>query len=396
MVSLRGRGTGCAGHVEAGSILGVDTTNAGGDLTYSGNIGSFNGAGNNVGFTKRGLGTLILGSNTFTGPLTIASATGGPPQNVLTLTGVQLNKGTTTVGDASMLKLLTTNALPTTADADGVIAFGTGSTLQLYDTDETSAFDQTLHGLTGGSGVVRVGFGTLTLDVPTGASYTHNGTLSTSYNIQDDTHGKVIKNGNGENDFTQIDSGFEGEFILNQGTVGVGNNQIFGSSSNINARLTINGGTLKNIQDPVMAGALNLSVRNVDIAGSFTFDINVAGNTQFIGGNSVSGQITLKVDNPTITVNTPSLTNPVNSLIFAQPITDGPNSYGFTKAGAGTLAFNNPNNDYSGTTTIQGGVLPWRQSTLQAPTAGSATAQATSSCRAARWKQMETGDWATR
>ncbi len=246
--------------------------------------------------------------------------------------------------------------------------------------------------MTGGGGVVRVGFGTLTLDVPTGASYTHNGTLSTSYNIQDDTHGKVIKNGNGENDFTQIDSGFEGEFILNQGTVGVGNNQIFGSSSNINARLTINGGTLKNIQDPMMAGALNLSVRNVDIAGSFTFDINVAGNTQFIGGNSVSGQITLKVDNPTITVNTPSLTNPVNSLIFAQPITDGPNSYGFTKAGAGTLAFNNPNNDYSGTTTIQGGVLRLAPINATRPTAGSATAQATSSCRAVRWKQMETGD----
>jgi autotransporter-associated beta strand protein len=60
----------------AGSVLGIDTTNASGGLTYTGVIGSFNTGGNSVGLTKLGSNSLTLGAaNTYTGATTIKAGT---------------------------------------------------------------------------------------------------------------------------------------------------------------------------------------------------------------------------------------------------------------------------------------------------------------------------------
>ena len=56
--------------------LGIDTTNAGGSLTYSGNISDAVGTGTTLGITKLGTGTLVLdGTNTFTGNIRINNGT---------------------------------------------------------------------------------------------------------------------------------------------------------------------------------------------------------------------------------------------------------------------------------------------------------------------------------
>jgi autotransporter-associated beta strand protein len=55
----------------SGTAFGIDTTNAGGSLSYAGN---FNGSG--IGITKLGTGTLTLsGNNGYTGPTTISAGT---------------------------------------------------------------------------------------------------------------------------------------------------------------------------------------------------------------------------------------------------------------------------------------------------------------------------------
>ena len=142
----------------AGSSLGVDIAtdptdlvNANGGITYSGNIGNFNGSNNNVGFMKRGFGVLTLtGSSSFTGQLKVNDDGG-----TLRLTTQLTNAGQSMSGAASgptvyiggatgatdsvhtqpvptVLKILTADALPT----NSVISFGSG-------VNSAKTFDQT-------------------------------------------------------------------------------------------------------------------------------------------------------------------------------------------------------------------------------------------------------------
>ena len=48
------------GGFESGSILGLDTSGAGGNFTYAGVIADPNGGSNSLGLTKLGSGTLTL------------------------------------------------------------------------------------------------------------------------------------------------------------------------------------------------------------------------------------------------------------------------------------------------------------------------------------------------
>jgi len=62
------------GGFKSGSSIGIDTTNAGGSLTYASDIA--NPGGNVLGFAKLGTGTLVLtGNNTYTGPTNIRAGT---------------------------------------------------------------------------------------------------------------------------------------------------------------------------------------------------------------------------------------------------------------------------------------------------------------------------------
>jgi len=65
-----------SGGFKNGAILGIDTTNAGGNFTYNSVIANPNGGANSLGLTKLGSGTLTLGvANTYTGPTSIQAGT---------------------------------------------------------------------------------------------------------------------------------------------------------------------------------------------------------------------------------------------------------------------------------------------------------------------------------
>ena len=98
----------------SGSSLGIDTTNAGGSLTYAGNI-----TASGLGITKLGTGSLVLsGTNTYTGGTAVQAGT------------LQINAGASIASTsisvsagATLLLAGSTAALPTTAN----ITNGSGS-----------------------------------------------------------------------------------------------------------------------------------------------------------------------------------------------------------------------------------------------------------------------------
>ncbi|HVT30677.1 MAG TPA: autotransporter-associated beta strand repeat-containing protein, partial [Lacipirellulaceae bacterium] len=337
-----------------------------------GQTGGGSGTTNNVGVMKRGYGTLTLsGANTYSGQLKVNDEGG-----TLRLTSVQTNAGQSMalpavyIGNAlnttpTILKVLTNNALP----ANSLIRFGSGVNgginpiFRLHDEDPvdfqapgSGSFNQTVRGFSGGNGLVQVGVGTLTIDTPASESYSFSGTLRTDFDANTLAFGTVIKTGAGEQDFNQINDRMFGQFILQQGTVGIGDAQIFGPSNTgpyglnhsvLYPRLEIDGGALKNI-----AGTLNMSVPLVFIGGSFDFDSG-NGNTQFLGSSANPTVTTLTVNNPTINVTTTGTT----ALIFAHQIQDDGTPRGFTKSGPGLLTLGGHDNSYGGDTVLQQGTL---------------------------------------
>ena len=92
----------------------------------------------------------------------------------------------------------------------------------------------------GTAGIIAIGGGLLTVNNPAGESFA--GVISAT------TAGKFVKNGTGALSFTNSatgSTGFNGEFILNNGTLGIGNGNFAGGASNTSS-ITINGGNLSN------------------------------------------------------------------------------------------------------------------------------------------------------
>jgi autotransporter-associated beta strand protein len=246
---------------------------------------------------------------------------------VLTNTGNDYN-GNTTINAGLTLRLGAAGVVP---DTSIVSPTGAGATFDL------NGLNETIKGLTGTSttSAVAVGTATLTLDNPTGQSNASPITGST---------GKVIKNGTGAQTFTGNSSAFTGEFILNDGTLGVGQANAFGST-----KLTINGGKLAN-----NATTGRTMLVPLDIAGSFGIDDSLIANPGQVSFNT--GAITLKAANPTITVNATTTAAPYIFPLGAV-IGDEGAGRGFTKAGNGVISLNNAGNTYSGNTTIQAGSI---------------------------------------
>ena len=115
-----------------GALLGIDTTDATAAYSYSNNVAG------NIGLTKLGANTLLLsGSNTYTGPTTIAA-------------------GTLQIGNAAALQ-------------NSTVALGGGSL-------DLNGFSPTLGGLSG-SGSLAIAAGTLAVG-NNGANTTYSGNLS--------------------------------------------------------------------------------------------------------------------------------------------------------------------------------------------------------------------------
>ena len=146
-----------SGGFKTGSNIGMDTTNAGGALTYNGVIADPN--ANVLGFAKLGTGTLILtGANTYTGTTTVAG-------------------GTLQVGDG---------AAPAGAIGSGGVTVNTGGNLAFARPDAVS-----FGGIIAGTGdVTKSAAGTLTLS----AANTHSGATTVNAGILKLTNSLALQN----------------------------------------------------------------------------------------------------------------------------------------------------------------------------------------------------------
>jgi fibronectin-binding autotransporter adhesin len=336
-----------------GTNFGIDTTNSGGTLAYSGVIGSFRttaGTTNAVGLTKRGAGTLELsGANTYTGNTTMAT-----------------NSGTLKLAAANTLNANTVIVMP---------ASNGGAVVELFDSSGNPR-NQTIAGISGGGQgttaptIVDVGFATLTLNVPSGESYRYDGFLKTNFDQTNANNvGKVVMNGPGEfiiggaNNHATF--GFGGQFIANGGRTVFVNNVGLGAATGT-ARLIINDGATF-VKGNAANTSMTISPRTVDINGSFTADMTGSeADFQFLpaapgsglGGFNLNGNATITVTgpvDPSFPANTPLGFTPA-FILGTRPITDGANSFSITKDGPGLLRLNQTN-DFNGGVTILDGTV---------------------------------------
>src|SRR5262249_36321896 len=137
---------------------------------------------------------------------------------------VQLNNTSNSWnGDVTLasgtLRIGASGVVPDTA----VVHMAAGTTFALSNFAGTS-FNETIKTVDGAGGTIALGTGTLTLATPAGE--THAGVISAS------AGGKIIKNGSGAWSLTGSSTGFNGEFVMNAGTLGIGGSNIFGNAAN--------------------------------------------------------------------------------------------------------------------------------------------------------------------
>lgn len=343
-----------AGGSSGYTVTITDAESASG-ITFADNTATLASSGSGQ-LTLTGAATVDVPSSSAVGTITATiggsvglSSTG---LGVLELGGANVYTGPTTVGVANTVKLTAAGAIP---DAS-VLTITAGSAVTSF---LLNGFDETVKSVTttgtGASGTIALGTKTLTL-ADDGETQIYNGLFSST------AGGRVVKNGTGSLTLNgQSGSFVGGEFVVNSGNVGVGAVNVFGQNNN-NSKLTMNGGQLTTITN------LSMNTQFVDIGGSFALNINTSGNLQFIG-NQGTGVVTLKASNPTITVNLDSTTtrlaipNPnaptaINgTVVLASKIQDDGTPRGFTKSGEGILTLANPDNSYTGDTTILQGIL---------------------------------------
>jgi autotransporter-associated beta strand protein len=194
---------------------------------------------------------------------------------------------------------------------------------------------------------VDIGTGHLILDDETGEVSLYEGVMFSS------STGKITKNGGGQFNIGATNSAWDGELQVNEGTIGFRFNNSLGTTSSSTARLTLNGGTISNYNGT----SISLQTQNVDITNSFSALVT-SSNMQLLGtgsGGIGSVAITLKVDNPTITVN--NTTGASGTFIFNGPVAEEGLNRGFTKAGPGQLTLAHPTNTFKGDVTILEGRL---------------------------------------
>ncbi|MBA3481095.1 MAG: autotransporter-associated beta strand repeat-containing protein, partial [Pirellulales bacterium] len=277
--------------------------------------------GGSAGLTQSGSGTLVLGgANTYAGNTMLTS--------------------NTTAGTFNTLRLGASGVIP---DTSVVQLLGQNSSFELYGQTETV---KSIAG--GGAGSrIDVGTGTLIIADDLNEVETYQSQLFAT------STGRIIKNGAGQLNLTASNTAWEGEFVLSGGLLGIGVNNTLGTSSSGTAKLTLNGGTITFFN----AGSRSVQTQNVDITNSFSALVG-ASNIELLGmasGGEGTAVVTLKVDNPTITVNNTAGTTGV--FIFRGPVGDEGQNRGITKAGSGVLTMNNPDNTYGGDTTILGGSI---------------------------------------
>ena len=292
------------------------------------------------GASAAGNPVVISAPITGTGNITVANATtAGTPLNTTFNSGgvwILSNPANDFVGNvnvsAGTLRMGASNVIP-----DGSIVNLTLAGVQ-FDMN-TNTTTETVKSIMGTAGTIAIGGGSLTVANPAGESYTSV--------ISSTAAGKFIKNGTGALSLSGGSTGFNGEFILNAGTLGVGGNNIFGNASNTSS-VTINGGNLSNT---ATNGRTIPAPIPVALNADFSADDSLFSSAQ-PGQISFNGPATMSADR-TITVNGTA------NLGFAD--LRGAAGVDLIKAGSGTLAMQgttpaNPN-AFTGDVTVQAGRL---------------------------------------
>ncbi len=248
--------------------------------------------------------------------------------------------GNINLNAAGALRLGASNVVPDTAAVNLLIS---GSTFDL----NTNTANETIRTISGTAGTVAIGNATLTLNAPANETYSSVLTGTTS--------GKLIKNGTGSLALSGSSTGWNGEIVLNTGTLGIGGSNSLGGSSNT-ATFTINGGNLSNTGT---GGRTVPAAITASLNADFSVDDSLFGPNP--GQIAFNGPATIKNSDRIITVNGAA------NLGLADVREDTP-SRSITKNGNGTLAFtgtvsNNPN-VFTGSVTVNAGRLQVSGSSL--------------------------------
>ncbi|EDY18046.1 outer membrane autotransporter barrel domain protein [Chthoniobacter flavus Ellin428] len=326
------------------------------------------------GVHKTGTGMLTLtGVNTYTGGTFIDAGV------VQIDNDKALSTGTVTMADGTELDAIgnasLSQSLSITSGATATLAAVAGKTLTLGGFN-IGANSKTIFGSSGNTGVVVVGpisvlssiSASATVEVANGTLRAGDGTLLTGItsNITSTTvdagatldlndfnmtvkkllgAGSVTTGTNAATVLTVNDGDFSGG-ISGAGSLVKDTNTTFilEGTNTYTGSTTIKGGGTLQIGTAASAGSL-AAVSNVDVQTGNTLQlVNVAGNT-FANNisNSVAGVGTVEV-------------NSANYNILSGVLSDGAGQVALTQSGSGTTALTG-NNTYSGTTTINAGVL---------------------------------------
>jgi autotransporter-associated beta strand protein len=272
-------------------------------LTWAGPITGSSGGG----LTMSGAGVLILSStaNNYDGPTTISAGT---------------------------LQCGASGVIPDTSVVNLTAA---GVTFSL------NGFDETVKSIAGTAGTFALGGNTLTVANPAGETY-----LSV---ISSTAAGKFVKNGTGALTLGGASSGFLGEFVINNGTIGVSNSSALGAGA-AGSSVSINGGKLSNTGT---SGRTIPATASVNLNGDFAVDDSLFFSST-PGQILFNGAATIKNGNRTI--NVASVNGQIPNLGFGGVVGQDVAGRGIIKNGAGTLALT-AINTYSGDTTINAGQI---------------------------------------
>jgi fibronectin-binding autotransporter adhesin len=369
-------------------------------------------------FTKTGAGTLTLsGTNTYSGGTII---TGGNSSVLSISSASNSGTGAVTIDGGSVLmttaNLMFTNGIVLgsqggTGQGDGhlvsgMINVGTGATLTLN-------LDGISEATPGTGRLEKIGGGTLILypaSTYTGGTYIHDGTVvaanATAFGPQ--VAGNTLTIDNGAKVLLAINGAFNLDVYIGNGGAAIGatspTNTLFNNGVIANVAGQTGGFTLTS--GITGGGGANTFVGNVtinsDAALSISRDVNLgaASNQLFLSNNAtlmiqdgvnlttnspvpatfstarqfnlLSGQATIEVDNTNNAVNPlPIALAPHTNTLTLDGSISGPG--GLVKSGLGTLVLTNTANNYSGGTTINGGILSVAQPAALGSSSGALT-----------------------
>lgn len=279
-------------------------------------------------------GTVIFNgiiAGTLGGAFTAASNDGFGTFNggIVQLGGANTYDGATQIAASTTLKLGASGVIP---DTSVVTTLGSSAIFDL------NGFDETVKSISGTAGTIALGTKKLTLSNPNGESY--SSVLTGTAGAQ------LIKNGSGAISLSGSSTGFSGEVVLNNGTLGIGAANALGSNA-AGPALQINGGKISNTG----SGGRNMSANlKVNINADFTADDSLAGGNA--GQITFQGVSTLAGGDKTITVNG-------TANVGFDDLRETVAGTKLTKDGTGTLALTGTNtaSAFTGSVEVKAGRL---------------------------------------